>query len=240
MGCAHTQPPQPAPLPLPAAAEDVTDGEMDSAPDAVSLLEDAFSLWHEEHYAASVQALHAAIETQNLNDAGQALAYWHIYLAEQALGHSHTAQDALSDFIVVANDMVEHVGAGEHAAPEEGFVNQFDLPGRLARARATQNLAWAQEARAFGRSAKSPVPVFSDAEMHHFLELAPPCAQARDRRVIGQVRSVNPVGHAVAKTTLRCRHAPGDVHYFFEFIGDEAQSVRARQRERAARAEETR
>jgi hypothetical protein len=99
-------------------------------------LDQAFSLWHDEHYAACIAALREALNTQELNDAGQAMAYWHIYLCEQAMGHPSAAKNALADFVAVADAMVADGAMGlPDTAEARAFREKFDLNGRLARAR---------------------------------------------------------------------------------------------------------
>jgi hypothetical protein len=229
----HIAPPTPAAEAEPAEATDgpadASDGAADEAvsepedlsrQSATTWLEHAFNLWQAEHYAASVAAMREALATQDLNDAGQAMAYWQIYLAEQAQGHTMAAHGALADFIAVAHEVMawaEHEGQGDPEAT--AFVQRFDLAGRLARARATLNLAWAKQTKGAGRSPKHPVLVFNDAEMEHFLQLVPPCAQATDRRVVAHERRRDPLGRATAKVVLRCRHLHDDAAYFFAFIG---------------------
>ena len=216
--------------PAPADSEpqdlgDGPDGPLEETEDlprqsATQWLEHAFNLWHAGHYAASVAAMREALGTQDLNDAGQAMAYWHIYLSEQALGHNLAARNALADFVAVGHDLLawaEREGSGD--PDTAAFVERFDLAGRLARARATLNLAWAKQTRRAGRSSAYPVLVFNDAEIEHFLQLAPPCAQAADRRVVAEERRQDRLGRATAKVTIRCRHVPRDQAYFFAFIG---------------------
>lgn len=197
-----------------------------SSPGATQWLERAFSLWHDGHFAASIDAMHEALSTQDLNDAGKALAYWHVYLAQQALGHTQAGQGALADFVAVADDIMTALvpvsgvtGADNPNSSAAAFAQQFDLKGRLARARAILNLAWAQQTHRAGFSEGHPVLVFNDAEMDHFLDLAPPCAHHSDRKVVAVRRQRDHLGRPTAQATLRCRQAGGERHYYFAFIG---------------------
>lgn len=209
-------------------ADDGPEGEAEalSAPEvgATVWLDRAFALWHDGHFAAAVDAMREALATGSLNDAGSALAYWHIYLAEQAQGHSGGGLKALSDFVAVAQDITTR----SQRPGGEGlleFCQSFDLAGRLARARATLNLAWAEQTHRAGHSAKQPVLVFDDVELSHFLELAPPCAQASDARVVALQRNTDHLGRATARATIRCRSGKAERHYFFAFIGPQQRAT---------------
>lgn len=212
-----------APTPSSPEADPLEDEQLEeSGLSAGQWLDQAFSLWRDKQYGACTAALREALGSQELNDAGQAMAYWHIYLSEQAMDHQAAATNALADFVTVADAMVSGGPWGLPDTPEAAaFRQRFDLSGRLARARATLNLAWAKQVHRAGQSPAYPLLVFDKTEMSHFLELVPPCGQAHDRRVISEEHRSDPLGRLTTKVTLRCHHVPKDMHYFFAFIGQQ-------------------
>ena len=174
----------PAPGLQRAAASGGTSDAADAADEdehpgaAAAWLKRGFDLLRADQNVAAAHAFRAAIGTGNLNDAGRALGYWHVYLAEQGAGHSDPASDALASFIVVAEDILHVRRALRYAEDgDSDFVDRFDLKRRLARARAVLSATWATHASAFGRSRAHPVPVHNPAERDYFLEVASPCAQ---------------------------------------------------------------
>jgi hypothetical protein len=230
VGCAsspHTPRalPEPEPVPWPKAVHSEQSGG-GPGPESSSVnipaaqwLQQGFTLLQHEQFAQGVAALHTAIATQELNDAGRALAYWHIFGAEQNLGHVAAAHNALADFVVVASDlMAQAYGAKEMEGAERTFIDQFDLPGRLARSRATLSLAWAARAPSYGRTVKTPVSVHSETEMRYFIDLAPPCAQAIDRKISQRPLHINASGHPISQVTLHCAKMAQPIDYFFEVV----------------------
>jgi hypothetical protein len=207
-----------------AAATPALADDGEPAEDGVSagaLLRRAFDFFKRDDNAAAANAFRAAIATGSLNDAGRALAYWHVYVCEQSLTHNDRAADALSSFVVVAQDVLEIREHLRYAEDDSGdFVDRFDLKRRLARARAMLSVAWAGETSGFGRSAEAPVPVHSSAEMNYFLELAPPCARAQDRRIQSSPKNA-PGASNVAEVNLSCEGSQGQASYFFQVVEDD-------------------
>lgn len=227
--CAHpgvlagpkaAQTPVAAPAPAAASSDDHPDEYADDeAPEpqanAETLLGEGFAALRAQRPAAASYALRAALATQDLSDAGRALAYWHIYVAEQAMGAQGHANAALADFIAVGDTVLSSTEP-QNRANTRAFAEHFDLQGRLARGRATQSLAWSRLTPGFGHSKAIPVPVSSEAELHHFIALAPPCAGASHRVVTQGRAGRDELGHPISQVTLSCAGAAAPVHYFFK------------------------
>lgn len=164
--------------PAPVAVEEEVD-------DSVSAhLERAFRAFRHEEFKNSSESFVSAIATQNLNDSGRALAYWHLYLCGAHLGDEDAAAEALTSFIVVATDMLDEADRYSfERMSSHDFIERFDLPGRLARARATLAAMWVGRSDVYGRSDGQPIRVNSAAELDAFLELAPPCSEATQRQI---------------------------------------------------------
>ncbi|RYF11331.1 MAG: hypothetical protein EOO40_03520 [Deltaproteobacteria bacterium] len=186
-----THPPTPPALqPAPQA----TDPELSAS----DLLHRGFELFHQDEDAAASQSFRDALGTGGLNDAGRSLAYWHIFVCEQSLGHQDVAAEALSSFVVAAQDVLQQAATGDDA---EGFAVRFDLRRRLARARATLSAVWASHAAIVGRSITRPVLVYDDLEKDFFLQLAMPCAQTQHREVESPSALYSPL---VERIDVRC------------------------------------
>lgn len=187
-------------------------------PPAGALLKRAFEFFKNDKNSEAADAFRAAIATGNLNDAGRALAYWHIFVAEQSDGHTDRAAEALAGFEVIAQDVLDIREQLKYAEDDNGdFVDRFDVKRRLARARAILSANWAGRVVWFGRSAQSPVPIHNSTEMNYFLELAPPCARAADRHIENVPPSVL---SDVAQVQLFCNAGLGKASYFFQVIAE--------------------
>lgn len=186
----------------------------DASASASAWLERALAALQNDQPALAAAALHAALATGDLNDAGRTLAYWYVYVAEQAQGHTQAARNALADFVVVAQDVMaarRDVRFAEQRGSD--FVDRFDLAGRLARSRAVLSLAWTERAPDFGRSAATAVPVHDEQEMAYFLELAPPCAHRLEKEAVQE--SVAGERPDLTRVTLRCAGLAAPTAYFF-------------------------
>lgn len=164
-------------------------------------------------------ALHAALSTGELNDAGRALAYWYIYVADTMQGQAQSSHDALADFVAISDSVLatrEHVRFAESGGTD--FVDRFDLVGRLARGRALLNLAWAEGHAAFGRSADVPVPVRSEEELAYFVELTPACSHPLERKT-SQMKTVGGNNASLRQVDFRCGNQMSDTTFFFEWRG---------------------
>jgi hypothetical protein len=180
---------------------------------AAGLLEKGFAHFRRDESRAAGDAFQAAIDTGHLNDAGRALAYWHIYLAARSSGDLEAGVDALASFIVVGQDILDVREDMRYAVDESGdFVSRFDLEHRLARARALLSATWAAKVHGFGRSVKQPVPIQDASEMEYFLEVAPPCDKTVRRRI---EKLPTPPGEPT-HVTLTCESGPtGAFDYYF-------------------------
>lgn len=201
---------QPVMMPLPPAAADEPPEDDNSA---ARLLERGFNHFRQDEVRQAGEAFRAAVATGHLNDAGRALAYWHIYLAERSQGRVEAGADALAFFIVVGDDVMEARKTTRYAIDDSGdFVDRFDLDRRLARARAILSAIWADKVPGFGRSPDRPVPVRDDNEKNYFLELAPPCNRALERTVREEIA---PESTMAQKVTVTCDRETTGVDYYF-------------------------
>lgn len=189
------------PAPAPALAA------MHPAKAAAVLLESAIVAFRSADFATASADFSKAIETSRLNDAGRALAYWHIFLAEGHLGNTSLGSEALASFVVVAADLVEEARMG---LTSSDFSQRFDLEGKLARGRATLSATWAQRSPSFGRSQTSPVPVQSTQEIHYFLALVSPCGSS-SRAAVAQEN----VNESMRAVTMTCKGTSSSARYFF-------------------------
>lgn len=171
-------------------------------------------LRHGDDQAASM-AFQRAIDTGYLSDAGRALAYWYIHLAEKSRGSTDQSINALAGFVVLAEDLLEEASPYRYAKQDrDDFIWQFDLDRRLSLARAVMSAAWAERATGYGLSQEHPVSVHNDVEMTYFIELASPCANASQDT---KRHTLMVDGGMVEQVIVECGSSPGDtVSYFFE------------------------
>lgn len=199
---------------------DVAPSEQTEAPSAGAWLRRAFEHFRRDENPEASHAFHAAVATGNLNDAGRALAYWHIYISEQSMLHTDASAEALTGFVSVAEDILDtSISDGLEVENNSDFVQRFDLQRRLARARAFLSAAWADRHSTFGRQESSAIPIHNATEMGYFLEFAPPCAQASDRRIEPAVHVQNQELGYTEHVTITCHGDNGRVRYFFQVIG---------------------
>lgn len=203
----------PVPMPLPpTVAAAPSDAETATAG---ALLKRAFDFFKDDHNAEAAATFRAALATGNLNDAGRALAYWHIYLSEQSQGRANQGIDALASFVVVAQDVLSIREQLRYAEDDSGdFVDRFDLKRRLSRARAILSAAWAGQTGAFGRSAEQPVLVHNSAERDFFLQMMPPCGHPHGRRVATRQED------RVQQVDLSCVGETNQASYYFQTVED--------------------
>ena len=151
---------------------------------ASSLLERAFVAFQLGRDRRASDSFGAAINTGSLNDAGRALAYWHIAIAERRLGNEDASADALWSFIFVAQDILDVRDVHPYSVDENGdFVEHFNLEGRQAEAKGFLSAIWAKRVEDFGHSMDAPVVVMSELEGDAFINFAPPCDGEPDRDV---------------------------------------------------------
>lgn len=205
----------------PGAADD---GDGPAASSASALLERALDALQNDRPGPATAALRAALATGDLNEAGRTVAYWYLYVAEQARRNGPAARDALADFVAVGEDVLA-LRHDERFAEAGGsdFVDRFDLEGRLARSRATLSLAWAARVPGYGRDAAHAVPVHNAQEMAFFLELAPPCAHRLEVRASEQVLA----GGHITQVELSCEGLSNPARYYFHNAGETAKAALA-------------
>jgi len=180
-----------------------------------ALLEQGLVMFRRGHYTDAETSFTAAIGTGRLNDAGRALAYWHIFVSERHRGRIDHSTDALSSFVILAEEILEARRSVRYAVDSEGdFVDRFMLPERLDRARAIISATWANRALGFGRSQTLPVPIRSPAEQEYFLQLTAPCSAAADRTVSRKQLPID----AIEQVTLTCdiEGTQSSVDFYFQ------------------------
>ncbi len=198
----------------PSAAPEPEDVGDDSAG---GLLERAFAQFNRDDYAASSKTFTLAIGTNNLNEAGRALAYWHIYLAEKRLAHEDQATEALASFCEVGEEIMEARDNSRYAmTTASDFIERFNLDTRLSRARAILSATWAKRVPGYGQRSEDAVPVFDQAEADYFVEIAPPCANAKKRQT--DKHTMMKQGHELQRVTIFCEGQKSGTDYFLEIV----------------------
>ena len=146
------------------------------------LMEKGMASFQNQDYNSSADFFSRAKDTGNLNDAGRALAYWHLGVVYSIIGDDRS-DDAFDSFITVAGDIIDVRSSTKFAVNDDGedFVERFDLQKRIMRAWTSLNSTWAKRAPYFGRSLENPVPVQSMDELEFFLELTDNCPQISER-----------------------------------------------------------
>ncbi len=197
--------------PVSAEVSDAPVAEGGADDSAGGLLERAFAQFNRDQYAASAKTFWRSIGTNNLNEAGRALAYWHIYLAEKRMNHEDKSTEALASFTTVAQELMESRGSSGD------FIERFSLDARLSRARAILSATWAKRVPGYGRSAGEAVPVFDQTEADYFAEIAPPCASAK-RRQTDKHTMAGRAGNELQKVTIYCEGQRNGTDYYLEIV----------------------
>lgn len=183
---------------------------------AGGLLERAFAQFNRDDYKGASRSFGASIATNNLNEAGRALAYWHIYLAEKRLGQDDRSNEALSSFTQVAQEMIEDRDSNG-AMGGSDFIERFSLDTRLSRARAILSATWAKKIPGYGKSAYDAVPVFDETEADYFIEIAPPCSDSKHKQT-DKHTVVQSNGRAVQKVTVFCDGQRSGTEFYLEIV----------------------
>ncbi|MHA2280010.1 MAG: hypothetical protein ACXAC5_03915 [Promethearchaeota archaeon] len=137
---------------------------------ASELLERGFMFFHQKLFRDAAENFRKAIGTGNLNDAGRALAYWHMGLCWTELNEEDNTMDALFSFVMVAQDILDIREIRQYAVAEgEDFVGHFKLMQKLAWARAYINFTWASRGSVYGRSQDNPVLAHNIEELEFFV-----------------------------------------------------------------------
>ncbi len=185
---------------------------------AAGLLERAFVHFQDDEHQEAAAAFRAAIGTGNLNDAGRALAYWHIFLSDSLNDREDDGTDALASFVVVGQDVLDSRNTMRYAVTSTGdFVERFNLSNRLSKARAMLSVKWANRVPQFGHSPDQAIPVFDEAEAEHFVRLVSPCSEAIERDVSRDVIHHGQTAR-IERITIDCSVAPAPVEFYIEFI----------------------
>ncbi len=199
-------------------AEGSAPATVDLEGSAAGLLERAFMHFQDDQHSEAAHTFRAAIGTGNLNDAGRALAYWHIFLSDSLNDREDDGADALASFVVVGQDVLDSRNTMRYAVTTSGdFVERFNLSNRLSKARAMLSVKWANRMPQFGHSVDEPIPVFDEAEAEHFVHLASPCSEAIVRDVSRDVIHDGQTAH-IERITIDCTGAPAPVEFYIEFI----------------------
>ena len=191
------------------------DTDIDAAeyePDASTLLEIALNALKDGEYRASMNAFNRALQTGELSEAGQALAFWYIHLTAKAVEREDDSFEALSSFAVVAHELLEYANDSENVR----FSEQFDLARRLSLARALLAARWAEKTAGYGLSLEQPVYVRDGAEKDYFVELVAGCQTG----VSSQSSTVEENdGAVVERVSLQCDGEGKSTSYFFAYVG---------------------
>lgn len=199
----------------------------EAEPSAGELLEFAFEQFHLNRNRAAADGFLAALATGLLNDAGRAIAYWHIYASTRILGRGDESNEALLSFVTIGEDMLADVRSQKSDTKAAGwndtedFVVRFDLARRVSHARAALAAAWSHRAPHFGRSADTPIGVQSFLELDYFLDLAPVCGQASSRLYEGRVDESpssaqgSLIGENDDMVQVRCDRGQEHTRFFF-------------------------
>ena len=194
-----------------ASTQAVTD-QTEYEPDASTLLEIALNALKDGEYVASMSAFNRALGTDELSEAGQALAYWYIHLTAKATEKEDASFEALSSFAVVAHELLEY---GEDA-DNQRFATQFDLARRLSLARALLAARWAEKTKGYGLSLEHPVYVRDGVEKEYFVELVAGCQTSVTSE---SSRVEDDRGSVVERVSLQCEGEGQSTSYFFAYMG---------------------
>ncbi len=193
--------------PAPVATEPVMLEECNPEIGAADYLEAGFEYIQKNAVKEATHSFGCAVSTGYLNDAGSALAYWHIAAGHSDLGHMDEACEAFTAFILYASDLLE-----ERAERSNDFVTNFSLEEKLDQARATISVEWAKRSSYFGRSEDSPIPVHNEDEMQLFFSYLHDCFfKSFDRNPISE-------GSNIERILYECREDGGSEEYFFDFL----------------------
>lgn len=187
---------------------------------ASELLEVALGFLKSGNDEVAADAFTRAISTGYLSDAGRALAYWYIHLAQKSQGSQDASIDALASFVVLAQDLIAHSNGYQFAGGQpDDFITQFDLTRRLSLARAVMSSNWSRRSATFGRSAQHPVLVHDDIELAYFVELSSACVHG-GQEMVRETLLVD--GELIHQVTIHCVPQTAAQNFFFEMHTTEA------------------
>lgn len=134
LSCVSSQPEKPQSVtlvpPPPVSAEPPKMAEEE--PSAGDLLETAFLQYHTSLWRSAINSFDRAIATGNLNDAGRALAYWHIGDCALRINEEDMAAEAFFAFTVAGQAVLDVRDQRRFAVDQDGdFVEHFGLEKRM-------------------------------------------------------------------------------------------------------------
>lgn len=134
VSCTATVPPQPQLISLmPPSTTVEKEVKVVHKPETASeFLELAFMQYHRALWKEAADTFTLAVGTGNLNDAGRALAYWHIAECYLNLRNEDEAAEAYLAFTLVAKDILDIREKRKYAVTDQGdFVQHFKLEKRM-------------------------------------------------------------------------------------------------------------
>jgi hypothetical protein len=179
------------------------------------LIEQGFFFMDTESFKEAATAFRGAIATNRLNPTGQAMSYWHVFIVEHRLGNYNASAEALSCFIVVAQDSAELRKQARGTQSSRDFFVRFEMEDKISQARAILSATWSNRSFTFGRTSSRAVPVNTQAELDYFLDLMEPCStqepeSSHSRNVLADQ------GQRLQEVTFVCATPLSNVSYFFD------------------------
>jgi hypothetical protein len=175
-------------------------------------LEQGFSFYAYNQCDQAAAHFKAAITTGNLNDAGRALAYWHIADCMRKNDNVDNACEAYSSFVIVAQDILDVRDYRQYAVAEGAdFVQHFNLFMKMAEAKAYIHSVWAARNDHYGRSQDTPIIMHSVKEVEYFTEFA--CENGCDLERAVLAEDGVPVTPHTERVTLKQCDESVDVYF---------------------------
>jgi hypothetical protein len=177
------------------------------------------SLYVQKQYQQASGVFQSAIETGDLNDAGRALAYWHIAQCWSHLDDKDLAAEAYHSFAFVAQDILDMREQRRFAVAADGrdFVSHFKVEKKLAEARAYVNAVWATRDSSYGRSLDDPVVANNTVEINAFVAVLMNFCEGACKRVCDLERVKLNEGTV---ERIAVSHCEGFLNTFFVVVGE--------------------
>ncbi|MCK5690684.1 hypothetical protein KAI87_15495 [Myxococcota bacterium] len=160
-----------------------------------------------------------ALKSGFLNDGARAIAYWNLYYAHNQLKRDDACLEAISSFIVVAEELLYPVDSSRLTQEVyRDFIESFNLKRRLERARAKIAAAWSERSNDYGRSRDYPIRIRSDMEKIYFIGFAQPCSTGPLEFVKTRSLGLSNDAH-LERVEVHCRHDKNQKipkYFFFE------------------------
>jgi len=102
----------------------------------------------DEDYELAFEAFRVAVNSDELNSAGEAMAYWSMFISSAFISPDHLdkhGMNYLHDFIVVGEDILEDRQQGlKYIEGDDGldFVDRFELKRKILHARSIMHRVW--------------------------------------------------------------------------------------------------